>query len=164
MQIKRLSNEILVYNTNSFFFVPSNYRFFYKSIFCLDFGFKFLKAFAEDIPLENEQFDTIVITYTLCTIKDTKKAFDEIKRLLKPNGHLLFCEHGLAPDNSIKMWQNTINPVWKRVGGGCNLNKEIPELITSNGFEIIELKTMYLPGWKPASFNYWGVAIINNDI
>lgn len=129
----------------------------------LDFDFKFLKAFAEDIPLKNEQFDTIVITYTLCTIKDTKKAFDEIKRLLKPNGHLLFCEHGLAPDNSIKMWQNTINPVWKRVGGGCNLNKEIPELITSNGFEIIEMETMYLPGWKPASFNYWGVAIINND-
>ncbi|RLD73334.1 MAG: SAM-dependent methyltransferase [Bacteroidetes bacterium] len=129
----------------------------------LDFDFKFLKAFAEDIPLKNEQFDTIVITYTLCTIKDTKKAFDEIKRLLKPNGQLLFCEHGVAPDNSIKMWQNTINPVWKRVGGGCNLNKEIPELITSNGFKIVEMETMYLPGWKPASYNYWGVAVRNDN-
>jgi len=130
----------------------------------LDFDFKFVKAFAEEIPLKSKQFDTIVITYALCTIKDTKKAFDEIRRLLKPKGTLLFCEHGIAPDNSIKMWQNTINPVWKRVGGGCNLNKEIPELIKSNGFKITEMETMYLPGWKPASYNYWGTAISNDEI
>jgi len=129
----------------------------------LKFDFKFIKAFAEDIPLKNKQFDTVVITYALCTIKDTKKAMYEIKRLLKPGGKLLFCEHGIAPDQTIKNWQNTINPVWKKVGGGCNLNKEIPKLINSNGFKIIELETMYLPGWKPASFNYWGTAIHNED-
>lgn len=127
----------------------------------LKFDFKFIKAFAEEIPIKNKQFDTIVITYALCTIKDTKKAMDEFKRLLKPKGKLLFCEHGQAPDHAVKVWQNTINPVWKRVGGGCNLNKEIPELITSNGFKITEMETMYLPGWKPASFNYWGVAVLD---
>jgi ubiquinone/menaquinone biosynthesis C-methylase UbiE len=126
----------------------------------LKFDFKFLKSFAEDLPLQDSKYDTVVITYTLCTIKDTVKAMDEIKRVLKPGGKLLFCEHGVAPDQNIRFWQNTINPVWKRVGGGCNLNKNIPYLIESNGFKITEIDKMYLPGWKPASYNYWGVAVV----
>jgi len=124
----------------------------------LKFDFKFINAFAEEIPLANSTIDSVVITYALCTIKDSEKALAEIKRVLRPKGRLLFCEHGMAPDHKTKYWQNTINPLWKRVGGGCNLNRDIPKLISENGFEILDLEKMYIPGWKPASFNYWGIA------
>jgi ubiquinone/menaquinone biosynthesis C-methylase UbiE len=124
------------------------------------FDFEFAQAFAENIPCNNNSFDTVVITYTLCSIPDTKKAFEEIRRVLKPNGKLVFCEHGKAPDKAVEKWQNLINPVWKRFGGGCNLNRDIPLIIENNGLKINGLETMYLPGWKPASFNYWGTAKI----
>jgi len=127
----------------------------------LPFEFKFIKAFAENIPADNNSFDTVVITYAMCTIPDTHKALAEIRRVLKANGKLLFCEHGKAPDAAVQKWQNRINPLWKRIGGGCNLNKDIPLLIKSNGFKIQQLNTMYIPGWKPASFNYWGRAEIS---
>lgn len=124
----------------------------------LQFEFEFLKAFAENIPVDNNSFDTVVITYTLCTIPDTNKAFEEIRRVLKTNGRLIFCEHGKAPDKVVQRWQNMINPLWKRLGGGCNLNRDIPLIIEGNGFKMNNMETMYIPGWKPASFNYWGSA------
>ncbi len=124
----------------------------------LPFEFAFTKAFAENIPEENDSFDTVVITYTLCTILDTNKALEEMRRVLKPNGKLIFCEHGKAPEKSIQKWQNMINPLWKRLGGGCNLNRDIPLIIEENGFKISNMETMYIPGWKLASFNYWGTA------
>ena len=126
----------------------------------LPFDFKFIIASAESIPKPDNSFDCVVITYTLCTIPNLKMAFSEIKRVLKPNGKLLFCEHGKAPEKGIQKYQNMVNPVWKRIGGGCNLNRNIPTLIEENGFKINKLETMYLPGWKPASFNYWGIAEI----
>jgi len=126
----------------------------------LGFNFEFAKALAEDIPADNNSFDTVILTYTLCSIRETQVALEEIRRVLKRNGKLLFCEHGKAPDMAIQKWQNRMNPLWKRVGGGCNLNKDIPALINGNGFKINNLDTMYIPGWKPASFNYWGAAEI----
>lgn len=126
----------------------------------LGFKFDFMEAFSENIPAENNSFDTVVITYVLCTIQDTDKAFDEIKRVLKKDGKLLFCEHGKAPDKKIVRWQNMLNPFWKKIGGGCNLNRDIPFMIERNGFKILKLEKMYIPGWKPASFNYWGIAEI----
>ncbi len=126
----------------------------------LPFDVDFIKASAENIPAHNNCFDTVVITYTLCSISDTIAAFDEIKRVLKTNGQLLFCEHGKAPDKSTQKWQNFINPVWKILGGGCTLNKNIPSIIQNNGFKINKMDVMYIPGWKPASFNYWGIAQI----
>jgi len=126
----------------------------------IPFEFEFARAFAEDIPSDNNRFDTVVITYTLCSIPDTNKAFEEIRRVLKPNGKLVFCEHGKARDKVIERWQNLFNPVWKRFGGGCNLNRDIPLIIENNGLKINALETMYLPGWKPASFNFWGTAKI----
>jgi ubiquinone/menaquinone biosynthesis C-methylase UbiE len=124
----------------------------------LPFEFEFIQAFAENIPEDYNSFDTVVITYTLCTIPDTNKALEEIRRVLKPNGKLIFCEHGKAPDKVIQKWQNIINPFWKSLGGGCNLNRDIPLIIEKNGFKMNNLETMYIPGWKPASFNYWGTA------
>ena len=124
----------------------------------LPFGFDFVEASAENIPEDTHAFDTVLITYTLCSIAQIPETFEEIRRVLKPNGKLIFCEHGKAPDKAVQRWQNTINPVWKRLGGGCHLNRDIPEIIGSNGFKFDELKSMYIPGWKPASFNYWGVS------
>jgi len=130
----------------------------------LNFDFKFINAFAEEIPLENNSFDYVVITYALCTIKNTQKALSEIKRVLKSDGKLLFCEHGLSPDKDVKYWQNNINPFWKMISGGCNLNKDIPKMLVENGFDLVELNKMYIPGWKPASYNYWGVAVVRGEL
>jgi ubiquinone/menaquinone biosynthesis C-methylase UbiE len=124
----------------------------------LPFEFSFIEAFAENIPEEDNRFDTVVITYTLCSIPDTNKALEEMRRVLKPNGKLIFCEHGKASDEATQKWQNRINPLWKRLGGGCNLNKDIPSIIEANGFKMNNMEAMYIPGWKPASFNYWGTA------
>lgn len=126
----------------------------------LPYDFDFVKAFAENLPLDNNSMDTVVVTYSFCTIPDTQTALQEIRRVLKPQGKLLFCEHGKAPDPATQKWQNLINPIWKRFGGGCNLNRNIPELLELGGFEFSNLESMYLPGWKPASFNYWGTAQI----
>ncbi len=126
----------------------------------IPFDFEFIQASAENIPSDNNSFDTIVMTYTLCSIRKTNKAFEEIRRVLKPNGKLVFCEHGKAPDKAIERWQNLINPVWKQFAGGCNLNRDIPLIIEKNGLKINKMETMYLPGWKPGSFNYWGTAKI----
>ena len=124
----------------------------------LEYGFDFIEAFAEKIPVDNNSFDTVVTTYTLCTIPDLNKAFEEIRRVIKPSGKLVFCEHGKAPDKAIQNWQNIINPIAKRTAGGCHWNRDIPLIITSNGFKIDNMDTMYIPGWKPGSFNYLGTA------
>jgi hypothetical protein len=81
--------------------------------------------------------------------------------VLKTGGKFLFCEHGEAPDKGVRRWQNTLNPAWRRLAGGCNLNRPIPALLQAAGFRIVSLSTMYLPGWKPATFNYWGTAVIS---
>jgi ubiquinone/menaquinone biosynthesis C-methylase UbiE len=113
----------------------------------------------EEVSLESGSIDTVLVTYTLCTIPDIERATREMTRVLRPGGQLVFCEHGESPDANIRRWQNGINPVWKRIGGGCHLNRKIPRLIEQGGFTIRQMKARYLPGWRPASFNYWGVAI-----
>ena len=120
---------------------------------------EFLECGAESIPLPNNSIDTIVITYTMCTIPDISLSSAEMLRVLKPNGRLLFCEHGLAPDKRVAKWQKIINPVWNKIAGGCNLNRDIPRLIKSSGLKISEIEEMYLPSTpKFAGYNYWGVA------
>ena len=120
---------------------------------------EFLKCGAEKIPLSDNSIDTILITYTMCTIPDVSLSNSEIMRVLKNNGKLLFCEHGLAPDVNIAIWQKRINPFWRKIAGGCNLDRNIPKLITSSGFKISKMEEMYLPGTpKFAGYNYWGVA------
>jgi ubiquinone/menaquinone biosynthesis C-methylase UbiE len=124
----------------------------------LPFTFEFQKAYAENIAADNQSFDTIVITYAMCSIPTIELAFEEIRRVLKPNGQLLFSEHGKAPDAATQKIQKFLNPAWSKLGGGCHLNKDIPKIIQQNGFEFKTLTESYIPGWKPLSFNYWGVA------
>ena len=120
---------------------------------------EFLECGAESIPLADNSIDTIVITYTMCTIPDISLSNAEMFRVLKPNGKLLFCEHGIAPDERVAKWQKIINPVWNKIAGGCNLNRDIPRLIKSSGLKISEIEEMYLPSTpKFAGYNYWGVA------
>ena len=123
------------------------------------FDVEFISAGSEDIPLESSSFDTVVITYTLCTLPESTRALREMARVLKPGGRLLFCEHGVAPDAGVRRWQNRLNPVWRRMSGGCQLNRNIPELIRQGGFAIRGMEMMYVPGWRPTSFNYWGSAV-----
>lgn len=112
----------------------------------------------DEIPLERGSVDTVVTTYTLCTVPETEPVLGELIRVLRPRGQLVFCEHGRAPDASVRRWQDRLNPIWERVGGGCQLNRPIPRLIEQGGFRIRDMEASYIPGWRPASFNYWGVA------
>lgn len=123
-----------------------------------DLSFELIEESAEDLPLEDESVDTIVCTYVLCTIPQVSQALAECKRVLKPKGKLLFVEHGLAPDEKVRQTQNRVNGVWQKIAGGCQLNRDIPGLIEHAGFTINNKSTMYLPGWKPATWNVWGSA------
>jgi ubiquinone/menaquinone biosynthesis C-methylase UbiE len=123
------------------------------------FDVDFMYGGAEDIPLESRSVDTVVMTYSLCSIPQSVPSLREMARVLKDGGRLLFCEHGLAPDAAVQRWQRWINPVWRRLGGGCHLNRDIPRLIEEAGFRIEGMETMYLPGWRWANFNYWGSAV-----
>lgn len=114
---------------------------------------------AEEIPEADASFDTLVMTFTLCSISEPVKAVKEMKRVLKPEGRLLFCEHGLAPDASVQKWQRRLTPIWKPLAGGCHLDRDIPALLREGGLRIAELETLYLPGPKPLTFNYWGTAL-----
>jgi ubiquinone/menaquinone biosynthesis C-methylase UbiE len=120
---------------------------------------EFIEGSAESIPLSDASFDTVLMTYSLCTIPDPAKALSEAKRVLKPGGNLIFCEHGEAPDVAVAKWQRRINPLWRPLFGGCNLNRPIMTLIQSAGFSIAEADQMYLPGTpRIAGFNVWGTA------
>ena len=123
-----------------------------------DIEVQYKEGSAEELDFGNGCFDSVVCTYTLCTIPNAHKALSEIKRVLKPSGKFIFSEHGLAPEENVYKTQHKINPYWKRLGGGCNLNRDMEQLISDNGFRFSSLNKMYIPGWKPASFNYWGVA------
>ena len=123
-----------------------------------DIEVQWLDLPSETIPLDDDSVDTVVLTYTLCTIADTQKALAEMRRVLKPEGQLVFSEHGESPDLAVKKWQSRINPVWKKLAGGCNLNRRIPELISAAGFDILELKQHYVKGPKIATYQYYGHA------
>jgi SAM-dependent methyltransferase len=124
-----------------------------------DLPVEILPETAEALSLPAASVDTVLVTYSLCTIPDTKAALEGARRALKPGGRLLFCEHGRAPDEGVRRTQARIEPIWKVVGAGCHLTRDIPSLVRDGGFEIETLDSMYLPGeprW--AGFNYWGAA------
>lgn len=112
----------------------------------------------ESIPLEAKSVDTVLVTYSLCTIEDAVAALAGMRRVLKPGGCLLYCEHGVAPDENVRRWQRRLNPAWSRIAGGCNMDRDIPDLLTKGGFDITADERMYIPGLKILSYNYWGQA------
>ena len=118
----------------------------------------FSQSAEEPLPIPDNSIDTVVVTWTLCSIPDHPKALQQMKRILKPGGCLIFVEHGRAPDSCVARWQDRLNPVWKRIGGGCHLNRKIDALLTQAGFQIDELRTTYLPGPRPMTYTYQGLA------
>jgi ubiquinone/menaquinone biosynthesis C-methylase UbiE len=113
---------------------------------------------AESIALANHSIDSIVTTFTLCSIAEIQQALSEMRRVLKPDGNLLFCEHGRAPDAEIQRWQDRLNPYWKKMAGGCHLNRDIDQLITNAGFKTTQRDYNYMPGPKTMGFIYKGIA------
>ncbi|MEP6390841.1 MAG: methyltransferase domain-containing protein [Halioglobus sp.] len=130
----------------------------------LPFEVEFIGLPGEQIPLDDNSVDTVLVTFSLCTIPDPVTALRGMARVLKPGGRLLFCEHGKAPDASVLKWQNRVNPVWRAIAGGCNLNRDIPALLEEADFAISNLESMYLPSTpRIAGFNYWGTATQENS-
>jgi SAM-dependent methyltransferase len=118
----------------------------------------FLEASAEAIPLEDHCVDTIVTTWTLCSIPRAAAALADMRRVLRPGGKLLFVEHGLAPDEGVRRWQDLMTPAWRCISGGCHLNRPIRSMIEGAGFRIDRIETGYMPGPKPMTFMYEGSA------
>jgi ubiquinone/menaquinone biosynthesis C-methylase UbiE len=119
----------------------------------------FLSQSAEDpLPLADSSVDTVVLTWTLCSIPDAPRALEEMRRVLRAEGRLIFIEHGRAPDAGVGAWQDRITPLWKRFTGGCHLNRRIDDLVTSAGFQITDLTKSYLPGPRPVTYTYQGFA------
>jgi len=112
----------------------------------------------EQIPLEDNSVDTVLITYTLCTIQDVSSVLAGARRVLRSGGRLLYCEHGRAPEAQVARWQDRLNGAWKRIAGGCNMNRDIPALIEAGGFRIDDDQRMYIPGLRVLCYNYWGSA------
>jgi ubiquinone/menaquinone biosynthesis C-methylase UbiE len=118
----------------------------------------FVEGSAEAIPLDSHSIDTVVTTWTLCTIPEAVNALTEMRRVLRPGGQLVFVEHGRAPEANIQTWQDRLNPLWKRISGGCHLNRPIRTLIETAGFSIAQIETGYIRGPKPMAFLYEGRA------
>lgn len=124
------------------------------------FPVELIAAPAEDIPLPDDDVDTVLVTFSLCTIPGTAQALKEMRRVLKPGGRLLFLEHGLAPDESVAKWQGRINPVWRRLVGGCNLNRNTPQMLKNAGFRIETFEGGYMPDTpRFMGFRVHGVAV-----
>ncbi len=117
-----------------------------------------LDASAEAIPLDTHSIDTVLTTWTLCTIPDALRALSEMRRVLKPAGALLFVEHGRAPEPGVARWQDRLDPLWSRLAGGCHINRKMDDLVTSAGFRIDELANPRLPGPRTHTYLYEGRA------
>jgi ubiquinone/menaquinone biosynthesis C-methylase UbiE len=120
---------------------------------------KLIEGTAEAIPIDDQIIDTVVTTWTMCSIPAIERALHEMRRVLKTGGRLLFVEHGRAPEPGVRWWQDHLTPVWKRFSGGCHLNRPILELIQHAGYRIEHLDTGYMrPGPKPMTSMYEGGA------
>lgn len=122
------------------------------------FPVELLNQSAVQLPLEDDSMDTVVSTWVMCSIPDLPSTLREMKRVLKPDGRLIFVEHGLSTDPEVQKWQHRLTPIWRRIAGGCTLNKKIDDLISSAGFEITELDTSYIRGPRPLTYIYRGSA------
>ena len=120
---------------------------------------EFIAQSAEErLAVADESIDTVVVTWTLCSIPNAPKALEQMRRVLKRDGRLIFIEHGRVPDPGVALWQDRLTPLWRRIFGGCRLNRKVDELIGAAGFQILELKTCYLPGPRLTTYTYQGCA------
>lgn len=119
----------------------------------------FIDGSAEEIPLDSHFVDTVVTTWTLCSIHGAGQALREMRRILKPGGQLLFVEHGLSPEGSVQRWQDRLTPIWKHIAGGCHLNRPIGTLVETAGFSIARIETGYAKGPRPMVYMYEGRAV-----
>jgi ubiquinone/menaquinone biosynthesis C-methylase UbiE len=119
---------------------------------------EFVEGSAEAIPLEDRSVDSVVMTWTLCSIPNAQRSLREMYRVLKPSGRFLFVEHGRAPEPNVRWWQDRLTPAWKRFGGGCHLNRAIETLIEGAGFQFERIETGYMRGPRPMTFMYEGSA------
>ena len=117
-----------------------------------------LDASAETIPLDSGSIDTVVTTWTLCTIPNAAQALGEMRRVLRPGGALLFVEHGRAPEPGVARWQDRLDPLWSRLAGGCHLNRKMDDLISGSGFRIEALENARIPGPRTHTYLYQGHA------
>ncbi|GAA3945623.1 class I SAM-dependent methyltransferase [Allohahella marinimesophila] len=123
------------------------------------FELEWLELPGEEIPLDSKSVDSIVLTYTLCTIPDWRQVLKQMRRVLKPGGQLLFSEHGKAPDAAVARWQSVVDPLWGKLAGGCSIKRDIPGLLREGGFSISGMDEGYLPMIpKFAAYNYAGRA------
>jgi SAM-dependent methyltransferase len=113
---------------------------------------------AVDLPFDDQSMDTIIVTWSLCSIVDVGQSLMEARRVLRPGGHMRFVEHGLSPDPNVALWQDRLTPLWRRCAGGCHLNRKIDDLIRGAGFRLVELKAGYAPGPRAMTFMYEGEA------
>ena len=131
-----------------------------KAVDASPLGIEWLGLPGEEIPLDDHSVDTVVLTYTACTIPDAATALKQMRRVLKPGGKLLFSEHGAAPDEAVAKWQRRIEPIWKPMAGGCHLTRKPDQMIEEAGFRIEHLTADYLPkSPKFAACNYAGSAV-----
>ena len=140
---------------------PELYRMAVDRAAGLPFPVRFFVRAADEpgLALPDGSVDTVVVTYALCTIPDPVTALKEARRTLAPGGELLFAEHGRSPDPSVRRWQERVTPVWRHATGGCRLDRDPLAILAAAGFRVAEVDTGYVPGWKPASWHYVGVAV-----
>ena len=127
------------------------------------FPVELMAASAEHIPRADASMDTVVVTFSLCTIPDVAAALDEMRRVLKPDGQLLFCEHGLAADANVQLWQKRLDPLWGKIAGGCHLSRDIPRLLREARFRCDNLRSGYLShAPRFASYLFQGRATVGD--
>ena len=124
----------------------------------IDIPVEIIAVDVHGIHAPSNRFDTIVMTFTLCSIADPIAALTEMARVLKPKGRLLFCEHGLAPDLTVERWQHRLTPLWKPLAGGCHLDRNIPALLAAGSFSVEALSEQYLSGPRALTYMYSGWA------
>jgi ubiquinone/menaquinone biosynthesis C-methylase UbiE len=124
---------------------------------------RFISGTAEALALADDSIDTVITTWTLCTIPDVLTALREARRVLRSSGTLLFVEHGASPDPQVRRWQDRLTPLWRRFSGGCHLNRSVPDLLEDAGFRIVRLQTGYMKGPRPMTFMYEGRAQRTRD-
>ena len=124
------------------------------------FPVKLMEGGAEQLPLEAGAIDSVVMTWTLCSVAAPERVLAEARRVLPPGGALIFVEHGQAPEAGVRRWQDRLTPCWRRLAGGCHLNRPIDRLIAQAGFKMAELETGYLvKGPRVATYHYLGRAL-----